>query len=68
LVWAEVSNEKGDKKIATLEGPEGYSMTAHGALIITKHVLQGSFKPGYQTPAGCYGANLVLDIPGVTRK
>ena len=68
LVWAEVSNEKGDKKTATLEGPEGYTMTAHGALIITKHVLQGSFKPGYQTPAGCYGANLVLDIPGVTRK
>jgi len=68
LVWAEVSNEKGDKKTATLEGPEGYTMTAHGALIITKHILQGSFKPGYQTPAGCYGADLVLDIPAVSRK
>ena len=68
LAWAEVSNEKGDKKTATLEGPEGYTMTAHGTLIITKHVLQGSFKPGYQTPAGCYGANLVLDIPGASRK
>jgi short subunit dehydrogenase-like uncharacterized protein len=68
LVWAEVSNEKGDKSSVSLEGPEGYTMTAHGALIITKKVLSGSFKTGYQTPAGCYGANLVLDIPGVTRK
>ena len=68
LVWAEVSNEKGDKISATLEGPEGYTMTAHGALIITKKVLSGSFKKGYQTPAGCYGANLALEIPGVTRK
>jgi short subunit dehydrogenase-like uncharacterized protein len=68
LVWAELSNEKGDKKTASLEGPEGYTITAHGALIITKKVLGGNFKTGYQTPAGCYGANLVLDIPGVIRK
>ena len=52
LVWAEVSNDKGDILSASLEGPEGYTMTAHGALIITKYVLEGSFKTGYQTPAG----------------
>jgi short subunit dehydrogenase-like uncharacterized protein len=68
LVWAEVSNEKGDKKTATLEGPEGYTMTAHGTLIITKYALAGSLKTGYQTPAGCYGADLILEIPGVSRK
>jgi short subunit dehydrogenase-like uncharacterized protein len=68
LVWAEVTNDKGDKLSASLVGPEGYTMTAHGALIITKYVLQGSFKTGYQTPAGCYGADLILEIPGVIRK
>ena len=68
LVWAEVSNEKGDKKTATLEGPEGYTMTAHGTLIITKYALGDSLKVGYQTPAGCYGADLILEIPGVSRK
>jgi len=68
LVWAEVTNDKGAKLSASLEGPEGYTMTAHGALIITKYVLQGSFKTGYQTPAGCYGADLILEIPGVIRK
>jgi short subunit dehydrogenase-like uncharacterized protein len=68
LVWAEVTNEKGDKKSASLEGPEGYTMTAHGALMITQLVMSGNFKTGYQTPAGCYGSNLVLDIPGVKQK
>jgi short subunit dehydrogenase-like uncharacterized protein len=68
LVWAEVTNEKGETKSASLEGPEGYTMTAHGALMITQLVLSGNFKTGYQTPAGCYGSNLVLDIPGVIQK
>ena len=68
LVWAEVTNEKGEKKSASLEGPEGYTMTAHGALMIAQLVFSGNFTTGYQTPAGCYGANLVLDIPGVIQK
>ncbi len=68
LVWAEVTNDKGDKLSASLQGPEGYTMTAHGALIITKKVLEGRFKTGYQTPAGCYGAELILEIPGVSQK
>lgn len=68
LVWAEVTNDKGKKISASLEGPEGYTMTAHGALIITKNVLEGRFKTGYQTPAGCYGADLILEIPGVSQK
>jgi short subunit dehydrogenase-like uncharacterized protein len=68
LVWAEVSDEKGDKKTASLEGPEGYTITAHATLIITKYVLNGSYKTGYQTPAGCYGADLILDVPDLHRK
>jgi len=68
LVWAQVQNEKGATESAILEGPEGYTLTAHGALIIAQKVLQGNFHPGYQTPAGCYGAKLVLEIPGVVLK
>lgn len=67
LVWAEVSRANGDTCTATLKGPEVYDMTAHGALLITKKILSGQFKPGYQTPAGCYGPDLVLGIPGVSR-
>ncbi|HLD53722.1 MAG TPA: saccharopine dehydrogenase NADP-binding domain-containing protein [Sediminibacterium sp.] len=67
LVWGEVSNDAGKTLRATLEGPEGYTLTALSSLIILKKVLSQNFKPGYQTPAACYGADLVLEIPGVTR-
>lgn len=67
LVWGEVSNAAGKTLHANLEGPEGYTLTALSSLIILKKVLSGNFKPGYQTPATCFGADLVLEIPGVTR-
>lgn len=67
LVWGEVTNSEGHSLNANLEGPEGYTLTALSSLIILKKVLSGNFKPGYQTPAACFGADLVLEIPGVTR-
>ena len=68
LVWGEVKNPNGEIAQARLIGPDGYTLTAHSSLIIAKKILEGNFKPGYQTPAGCYGADLVLEIPGVTRE
>ena len=68
LVWGEVKNEKGEIAQARLIGPDGYTLTAHSSLIIAKKILEGNFKPGYQTPAGCYGADLILEVPGVTRE
>ena len=55
-------------KSARLIGPDGYTSTAHSSLIIAKKVLEGNFKPGYQTPAGCYGEDLILEVIGVTRE
>ena len=68
LVWGEVSNAAGDKKSVRIQCPEGYTLTAISSLLITKKVLEGNCKTGYQTPAGVYGADLVLEIPGVTRE
>jgi short subunit dehydrogenase-like uncharacterized protein len=68
LVWGEVKNAEGQTAQARLIGPDGYTLTAHTSLIITKKILEGNFKPGYQTPAGCYGADLILEAPGVTRE
>jgi short subunit dehydrogenase-like uncharacterized protein len=68
LVWGEVKNEKGQAAGARLIGPDGYTLTAHSSLVIAKKILDGNFKPGYQTPAGCYGADLILEVPGVTRE
>lgn len=68
MVWGEVENASGQKRAARLSGPEGYTLTAHSSLIITAKIISGNFKPGYQTPAACYGADLVLEIPGVRRE
>ena len=68
LVWGEASNNKDVKVRACLSGPEGYTLTAHSSLIIAQKTVEGNFKPGYQTPAGCYGADLILEVPGVKRE
>ncbi|MBH2003753.1 MAG: hypothetical protein I8H66_03610 [Sphingobacteriia bacterium] len=56
------------KTTARLSGPDGYTLTANSSLIITAKIISGNFKIGYQTPAACYGADLVLEIPGVYRE
>jgi short subunit dehydrogenase-like uncharacterized protein len=68
LVWGEARNAEGQKVTARMQGPEGYTLTALTSLLITQKVLQGNFKTGYQTPAGAYGADLILEIPGVKRE
>ncbi len=68
LVFGEVSNMAGKKMQARIIGPDGYTITAEASLIITKKILEGNFKTGYQTPAGCYGADLIMEVNGVTRE
>lgn len=67
LVWGQVANNSGKKIEARLTGPNGYTLTAHSSLLIVQKVLAGDFTTGYQTPASAYGADLVLEIPGVER-
>lgn len=67
LVWGQVRNAEGKTATVRLSGPEGYTLTAHSALIIVKKILQGEFITGFQTPAGAYGEKLVLEIPGVQK-
>jgi short subunit dehydrogenase-like uncharacterized protein len=67
-VWGQVQNAAGERKTAQLTGPEGYNLTAHSSLIIAKKILEGNFKPGYQTPASAYGEDLILEVPGVERR
>ena len=67
-VWGKVWNARGQTLEARLHGPEGYTLTALAALTITRKVLNGDWKAGYQTPAGLYGADLILEIDGTTRE
>ncbi|MEX0636293.1 MAG: saccharopine dehydrogenase NADP-binding domain-containing protein [Ferruginibacter sp.] len=68
MVWGKASNASGDTVTAALCGPEGYTITAHAALIIIKKVLSGNFKTGYQTPAAVYGETLITEVPGISFK
>jgi short subunit dehydrogenase-like uncharacterized protein len=64
VVWGEAGNAKGEKVSAKLQCAEGYTLTAMSSLLIARKVLNGEFKSGYQTPAGCYGEKIIEEIPG----
>lgn len=68
LVWGQVTDGTGNVKTARLSAPDAYTLTALSCLLITRKVLDGVFKTGYQTPAGAYGEDLVMEIEGVTRE
>jgi short subunit dehydrogenase-like uncharacterized protein len=48
--------------------PEGYQLTMLTAVAIAKRILAEDLKPGFQTPSRAYGADYILDFPGVTRE
>jgi short subunit dehydrogenase-like uncharacterized protein len=67
-LWGEASDDNGNKVKSRLTCPEGYTMTVLTALEIAGKVLAGNFRVGFQTPAKCYGADLVLEIERVKRE
>ncbi|PYS87088.1 MAG: saccharopine dehydrogenase [Acidobacteria bacterium] len=67
LLWGEVTDGDGNRAESRMQAPEGYTITAIGALNIAEKILSGKFTTGYQTPAKAYGADLVLEIEGVSR-
>jgi short subunit dehydrogenase-like uncharacterized protein len=66
------SPQAGSGQVATvrakLKTPEAYYLTALTAVEITKRILDGDFKPGFQTPSKAYGADFILGFDGVTRE
>lgn len=67
MVWGEATNSKGQSVTDHFTCADGYTLTALSSLIIAKKVLEGNYKTGYQTPASCYGATLINEIPGTVR-
>lgn len=68
FVWGKVWTATGESVEARISGPDGYTLTALMALAITRKVLDGGWKPGFQTPAGLYGADLILEAPNTHRE
>jgi len=58
----------GRRAASRLRTPESYTFTASAALAIVERVLAGELRSGFQTPAGMYGADFVLGLPGVVRE
>lgn len=67
LLWGEVTDGQGGRAEARMRTPDGYTLTALTVLAIIQRILAGDAPPGYQTPAKAYGAELILEIEGVTR-
>ncbi len=67
LVWGEVRDANGNTMKACIRCLDGYTLTAHSSLIIAKKILEGNWKPGYQTPAAAFGEELIMEVPGTKR-
>jgi short subunit dehydrogenase-like uncharacterized protein len=67
-LWGEASDLNGNRVESRMQTPEGYTITALAALNIAQKILDGNFTPGFQTPAKVYGADLVMEIEGVSRQ
>ena len=68
LLWGEARDADGNRVESRMQTPEGYTLTAHTALNIAEKIVAGNFTPGFQTPAKAYGADLILEIDGVSRQ
>ncbi len=68
LLWGEVVDDRGTRCVSRLRAPEAYTVTAHTALAIAEKALAGQAPAGFQTPSRAYGADLILEIPGMTRE
>ncbi len=66
-LWGEASDDSGNKTEARLVCPEGYTTTVLTALKIAEKISSGNFCAGFQTPAKCYGADLILEIENTER-
>ncbi|MDQ3798573.1 MAG: saccharopine dehydrogenase NADP-binding domain-containing protein [Acidobacteriota bacterium] len=67
LLWGEASDGEGNRVASRLTAPEGYTTTVLTALKIAEKILAGNFCNGFQTPAKCYGADLILEIEETKR-
>lgn len=67
-LWGEASDKQGNKAVSRLFAMEGYTLTALTALKIAEKILGGNFCAGFQTPAKCYGADLILEFEGIRRE
>ena len=67
-IYGEVKDVSGKTVAARLRTPEGYTLTGITSLMIVRRVLDGKAEAGYQTPAGLFGADFILEVAGTERE
>jgi len=67
-VWGEARTADGERAETRLRVPHTYTTTVETALAAAERVLDGDAPTGFRTPAGAYGADLVLDVEGAERE
>jgi short subunit dehydrogenase-like uncharacterized protein len=68
LIWGEVKDSAGNRRVARMRTPEAYTLTALTAVSAAEKVLAGKSLPGFQTPSLAFGADFILEMEGVTRE
>lgn len=63
--WGRVTDAAGRMAEATLETPNGYTLTVQASLAVLQQVLAGRVRPGFSTPALALGAEFIETLPDV---
>lgn len=64
-LWGQVSDAAGNVVEATLETPDGYTLTVASALAAVERVLRDGLPAGFLTPSKAFGKEFVLSLPDV---
>lgn len=67
FVWGEAVTDDGERAVSRLRAPETYQLTSLTAVEIAERVVESGAPAGFETPAGAFGPDLVLDVEGVER-
>jgi short subunit dehydrogenase-like uncharacterized protein len=67
-IIGEVTDNQGGRAVSKLRTREGYTFTAQVTVEIMKRILDGGYKPGFQTPSLVYGSEFILQFDGVERE
>lgn len=63
-LWGRVSDDAGHSVEATLETPEGYTLTVLTTLAVAERLLAGGGPRGFATPSRAFGKDFICRIPG----
>jgi short subunit dehydrogenase-like uncharacterized protein len=62
-IWGEARTDD-ERVVSRLRTPDAYIVTVNAAVAAAERVLAGDADSGFQTPAGAFGADFVLELEG----